>query len=146
MRSGRDKLDLGPEPRAFMGLAARIASALVLVAASLALLAGGFSAFLSTLAGGSLAGLALLSLGSGLLAVLVNRAGASRARLWAAGALVPRQALLAAALFVAVVVLELPAPWLLVGVTAWPVALIAAAVLVSHLPSARALTGLGPES
>lgn len=141
--SPTDKLDLGPEPRAYLGLVNRVAPALVLATAGFAGLLGGPAATLAALVGGLLAGLAFLTLARGLAGLLESRAGKGRGRLWALGALVPRQGLLAAALFGAVVLLGLPGPWLLAGVSAWPVALTVAAVLVTILPRTPALGGVG---
>ena len=60
--------------------------------------------------------------------------------------MVPRQVVLGAALFVAVVPLALPATWLLAGVTAWPVAFVAAASLSARLPAASPVASTQPAS
>ena len=140
------KLDLGPEPKAYLGLVHRTAPLLVGVAALLAGLFGGPVGTLAALVGGLLAGLAFLTLAKGLAGLLEGRADAARGRIWAFGALLPRQGLLAAALFLAVVVFRLPGAWLLAGVGAWPLALTVAAILVTILPRSAALDGAARES
>jgi len=144
--AGTEQVSSGPEAGAFLGLSRRLAALGLAVLVALAFPFAGLPATFAVLVGGALAALAHLWLCRGLSELLRSGASAKRGRLWAMASLVPRQVLLAGALFVAVVPLALPAAWLLAGVTAWPVAFVAAAILSARLPAAALAASARPAS
>jgi len=117
-----------------MGL--RCALALTAAAALVALAFGGAGAPAAVVIGGGTALLGGLSMTRGVAAAFRRAEDARGARNRTLASALLRYPLLAGILGLALVVLGLPAEWLAVGLTTWPVALIAATVHAQALTPA----------
>lgn len=115
----------------------RCALALTAAAALIALVTGGAAESAAVIIGGGTALLGGLSMARGVAAAFGRAEDARGARNRTLASALLRYPLLAGVLALALVVLGLPAEWLAVGLTTWPVALIAATVHAQALTPAH---------